>query len=376
MNEHSVHPEGSRKKARRNGRRADGSTAAPKRRTSTDGQIRSSGSQRSQWTADSRTPQIAPGTLDAATLLGAVTDALRPVLEQRLSDMADSLAAVLGNAQGPDAASMMRAELLKRVLPQFTEAVRGAVVEGIRTRQMHLAQLAVIDRTAHQADSLRALCARIDGEITRAGLVRVTEPGDLSLFNLVDADALRQGSDEPPVYSVVAPAYTDRESGKPVERGWLSVAYDPPAPTVTASALTPGQKRRRHKERPVKQSPAPEQPSAKVSAEPSSGRATAPAHAEGTPPGQPLAPATDPRTGAADADAGPGPIPDTGEGSVPATATEAPVPHPVDAEEAPAPHPAPPSGPGNPPEPPAPPRKTWRAALHESASKRMAGGYR
>ncbi|WP_374776514.1 hypothetical protein OG756_30875 [Streptomyces sp. NBC_01310] len=376
MNEHSVHPEGSGKKARRAGRRADGSTAAPQRRNSTDGQIRSSGSQRSQWTADSRTPQIAPGTLDAATLLGAVTDTLRPVLEQRLSEMADSLAAVLGDAQGLDAANVLRAELLKRVLPQFTEAVRGAVVEGIRTRQMHLAQLAVIDRTAHQAESLRALCARIDGEISRAGLVRVTEPGDLSLFNLVDADALRQGADEPPVYSVVAPAYTDRESGKPVERGWVSVAYEPPAAAAAASTLTPGQKRRQHKERPVKQSPAPEQPSAQVSAQPSSGQAPAVAHPDGTPPGQQPAPAADPRTEAPHPGAGPGPSPDAKGGSGPAGATEAPTPYPADAEEPPAPHPAPPADPEDSPEPAAPPRKTWRAALRASASKRIAGGYR
>ncbi|MFJ1564001.1 hypothetical protein ACIOG8_07180 [Streptomyces erythrochromogenes] len=376
MNEHSVHPEGSGKKARRTVRHADGSIAAPKRRISTNGQIRSGGSQRSQWTADSRTPQIAPGTLDAATLLGAVTGALRPVLEQRLAEMADSLATVLGDAQGPDAANVLRAELLKRVLPQFTEAVRGAVVEGIRTRQMHLAQLAVIDRTAYQADSLNALCARIDGEISRAGLVRVTEPGDLSLFNLVDADALRQGADEPPVYSVVAPAYTDRESGKPVERGWLSVAYEPPAPPAAASTLTPGQKRRRHKERPVKQNPAPEQPSEQVSAQPSSGRAPAVAHADGTPPGQQPTPATDPRTEAAHLDAGPGPSPDAKEGSGPAGATRAPTSHPADAEETPASHPAPPAGPEDSPEPAAPPRKTWRAALHAAASKRMAGGYR
>ncbi|MGW2437542.1 hypothetical protein ACWCY1_12590 [Streptomyces goshikiensis] len=316
-----------------------------------------------------------------------MTDALRPVLEQRLSEMADGLAAVLGDAQGPDAVSVLRAELLKRVLPQFTEAVRGAVVEGIRTRQMHLAQLAVIDRTAHQADSLRALCARIDGEISRAGLVRVTEPGDLSLFDLVDADALRQDAGEPPVYSVVAPAYTDRESGRPVERGWLSVAYDPPVSTSAASPLAPGQKRRQHKERPVKQSPAPEQPSAQVSAQPSSGRAPAVAHAGGTPPGQQPAPATDPRTEAADVNAGPRPSPDAGGGSGPAASTEAPAPrpagatgapapHPADAEETPAPRPAPPAGPEDSPGPAAPPRKTWRAALHASATKRMAGGYR
>ncbi|KOU82034.1 hypothetical protein ADK94_25660 [Streptomyces sp. XY593] len=290
--------------------------------------------------------------------------------------MADSLATVLGDAQGPDPANVLRAELLKRVLPQFTEAVRGAVVEGIRTRQMHLAQLAVIDRTAHQADSLRALCARIDGEISRAGLVRVTEPGDLSLFNLVDADALRQGAEEPPVYSVVAPAYTDRESGKPVERGWLSIAYEPPAPPAAASTLTPGQKRRQHKERPAEQSPAPEQPSAQVSAQPSSGRAPAVAHTDGTPPGQQPAPAPDPRTEAADVDAWPGPSPDAKEGSSSADATEAPAAHPADAAETPAPHPAPPAGPEGSPEPAAPPRKTWRAALHASASKRMGGSYR
>ncbi|MFJ3861702.1 hypothetical protein ACIPRL_36460 [Streptomyces sp. NPDC090085] len=373
MNEHSVHPKGSGEKARRTGRRADGNTAAPKRRNSTDGQIRSSGSQRSQWTADSRTPQIAPGTLDAATLLEAVTDALRPVLEQRLSEMADSLATVLGDTQGPHPANVLRAELLKRVLPQFTEAVRAAVVEGIRTRQMHLAQLAVIDRTAHQADSLRALCARIDGEISRAGLVRVTEPGDLSLFNLVDADALRQDAEEPPVYSVVAPAYTDRESGKPVERGWLSIAYEPPALPAAASTLTPGQKRRQHKERPAEQSPAPEQPSA----QPSCGRASAVVHTDGTPPGgQQPAPAPDPRTEAADVDAWPGPSPHAKEGSSSADATEAPAAHSADAAETPAPNPAPPARPEGSLEPAPLPRKTWRAALHASASKRMGGSYR
>ncbi|WP_158721297.1 hypothetical protein [Streptomyces sp. NRRL S-241] len=361
MNEHSVHPEGSGKKARRTGHRANGSTTAAQRRNSTDGQIRSSGSQRSQWTADSRTPQIAPGTLDAATLLGAVKDTLRPVLEQRLSEIADSLAAVLGDAQGPDTANVLRAELLKRVLPQFTEAVRGAVVEGIRTRQMHLAQLAVIDRTAHQAESLRALCARIDGEISRAGLVRVTEPGDLSLFNLVDADALRQGAGEPPVYSVVAPAYTDRESGKLVERGWVSVAYESPAPPAAASTLTPGQKRRQHKKRPIRQSPAPEQPPV----QPSSGQAPAVAHGDRTPPSQQPAPATDAPTEAPHPGAGPGPSPHAEEGSGPAGATQAPTPYPADA-----------AGPEDSPGPAAPPRKAWRAALRASASKRMAGGHR
>ncbi|MFI8068898.1 hypothetical protein ACIF85_08890 [Streptomyces sp. NPDC086033] len=185
-----------------------------------------------------------------------MTDTLRPVLEERLTEMTDSLATAIADTHGSDAVDALRAELLRRVLPQFTEAVRGAVIEGIRTRQMHLAQLAVIDRSAHQATKLTSLRARIDNEITRAGLVRVTEPQDLSLFDLVNPDSLRQGVGEPPVYSVLAPAYTDRESGKLVERGWLSVSYERPAPAKPA--LTPGQKRRQHGRRPEKQGPASE----------------------------------------------------------------------------------------------------------------------
>jgi len=226
---------------------------APKRHKS-DPQMRSNGAQRSQWTADSGIPQIAPDTLDAAALLGSVTDTLRPVLEEHLVEMADSLATAIADTQGSDAVDALRAELLRRVLPQFNEAVRGAVIDGIRTRQMHLAQLAVIDRTAHQAAKLKTLRARIDNEITRAGLVRVTEPEDLSLFDLVDPDSLRQGVAEPPDYSVLAPAYTDRESGKLVERGWLSVSYERPAPAKPA--LTPGQRRHQHGNRPERRNQA------------------------------------------------------------------------------------------------------------------------
>ncbi|MGW0651371.1 hypothetical protein ACWD4T_21580 [Streptomyces umbrinus] len=170
--------------------------------------------------------------------------------------MTDSLATAIADTQGSDVVDTLRTELLRRVLPQFTEAVRGAVIEGIRTRQMHLAQLAVIDRSAHQAAKLTSLRARIDNEITRAGLVRVTEPQDLSLFDLVNPDSLRQDVGEPPVYSVLAPAYIDRESGKLVERGWLSVSYERPAPAKPA--LTPGQKRRQHGRRPEKRGPASE----------------------------------------------------------------------------------------------------------------------
>lgn len=281
MNQHSDHPDGGSKKAgRAPSSRGDRESAAPKRQKPSDPQIRSNGAQRARWTAESRIPQIAPGTLDAAALLGSVTDTLRPVLEQRLAEMADSLATALADTQGPDAAAALRAELLRRVLPQFNEAVRGAVIEGIRTRQMHLAQLAVIDRTAHQADSLKSLRARIDHEITRAGLVRVTEPEDLALFDLVDADSLHQGSNEPPVYSVIAPAYTDRESGKPVERGWLTVAYERPA--LAEPALTPGRKRRQHADRPERQS----QAQKKGAADPHSAGPRRTGHRKGTSPGR------------------------------------------------------------------------------------------
>ncbi|MFF3600893.1 hypothetical protein [Kitasatospora indigofera] len=167
------------------------------------------------------------------------------MVDAQLEQIARSLAASVSAAGDADLAAVLRTELARRLVPQFTEAVRGAVLDGIRARQMHLAQLAVIDRAAHRASKLTSLQARIDHEITKAGLARVVEPGDLSLFNLVNPDQDSTGSSEAPAYSVVSPAYTDRESGRLVETGWLRVE-DGDRPEDRPRSLTPRQKRQQH----------------------------------------------------------------------------------------------------------------------------------
>ncbi|MEU8513401.1 hypothetical protein AB0C76_17685 [Kitasatospora sp. NPDC048722] len=234
------------KGAARSGR--GGSRRSLSDRLISEPQVRSEGSERSRWTEESRLPEIAPGTFDAAALLASVTESLRPVIDMQLEQIACSLAASVPAAEDGDLAAVIRTELTRRLVPQFTEAVRGAVVDGIRARQMHLAQLAVIDRAAHQASKLTSLQARIDHEITKAGLVRVAEPGDLSLFSLVNPDQDRTGDSEAPAYSVVAPAYTDRESGRVVEIGWLRVE-DGDRPEDQPRSLTPRKKRQQHPDR-------------------------------------------------------------------------------------------------------------------------------
>ncbi|MFE7558647.1 hypothetical protein [Kitasatospora sp. NPDC057500] len=187
-------------------------------------------------------PEIAPGTFDAAELLASVTTSLRPVIDAQLEQIAAALTASVSSAEGSDVAAAIRAELTRRLVPQFTEAVRSAVVEGMRTRQMHLAQLAVIDRVAYQAPTLTSLQKRIDHEITKVGLIRVIDPGDLSLFSLANPGQRRPENSETPAFSVVSPAYTDRESGRLVEAGWLRIEDDH-TPEDLPKSLTPRQKR-------------------------------------------------------------------------------------------------------------------------------------
>jgi citrate lyase gamma subunit len=162
--------------------------------------------------------------------------------------MALSLSAAVTAPGGGNFADSVRAELVRQVVPQFTEAVRAAVIDGIRTRQIHLAQLAVIDRAAFQGHKLTALQQRIDDELVRTGLLRVTDTKDLALFNLLDSEAVADHGDAAPVYSVVAPAYVDQESGRTVERGWLSVSYDQPADSGP-TPQRPSQRRRDHSRR-------------------------------------------------------------------------------------------------------------------------------
>ncbi|MFI2506752.1 hypothetical protein [Streptomyces sp. NPDC018972] len=161
------------------------------------------------------------------------------MVERELEEATEKLGAALaGKETDVDLVSALRAELMRRVLPQFTEAVRQGVLESIRTRQMHLAQLAVLHRQALDAKTLQVVLTRLEDETVKAGLRVVGDTGDQSLFNVVEDQpgVMKKG---PVTFELVAPAYVDKESGKLVERGWLrAVAKVPPR------EMTPRQKRR------------------------------------------------------------------------------------------------------------------------------------
>ncbi|MFD3452897.1 hypothetical protein ACFWVC_12040 [Streptomyces sp. NPDC058691] len=161
------------------------------------------------------------------------------MVENELEAAAEKLGAALVDKETEaDLVSAFQAELMRRVLPQFTEAVRKGVLESIRMRQMHLAQLAVLHRQALDAKSLKVVLTRLDHEAAKAGLRIVDDTGDQSLFNVLEGQPGVMNSD-PITFELMAPAYVDKESGKLVERGWLrAVAKVPP------EEMTPGQRRR------------------------------------------------------------------------------------------------------------------------------------
>jgi hypothetical protein len=171
---------------------------------------------------------------------------LLPVVERELEEATEKLRAALADKETEtDVVSALRTELMRRVLPQFTEAVRKGVLEGIRTRQMHLAQLAVLHRQALDAKTLQVVLTRLEAETAKAGLRVVGDTGDQSLFNVVEDQpgVMKSG---PVAFELVAPAYVDKESGKLVERGWLrAVAEAPfPKPSPELNKMKPRQKRR------------------------------------------------------------------------------------------------------------------------------------
>ncbi|MGA5121748.1 hypothetical protein ACPCAG_00230 [Streptomyces pseudogriseolus] len=187
----------------------------------------------------SQLPELTPGTLDAATLLKSVNDALLPLVQKELEEATEKLSAVLTDKETEaDFVAVLRAELMRRVLPQFTEAVRKGVLESIRTRQMHLAQLAVLHRQALDAKTLKVVLTRLEDETAKAGLRIVGDTGDQALFNVVEDQpgVMKRG---PVTFELVAPAYVDAESGKLVERGWLRAVAK-----VPRGDMTPGQRHR------------------------------------------------------------------------------------------------------------------------------------
>lgn len=189
-------------------------------------------------------PEIAAGALDASAILKSINEALLPVVEEELDRVAETLGVLLeGKGAEGDPVGIIRAELMRRVLPQISDSVRSGVMEGMRTRQMHLAQLAAIHRQTLESKSLRVVLARIDYELSRAGLEIVGKADDHSRFNVVE-DPPGAMSCGPVVYEVAAPAYVDSESGKIVERGWLRAVPKNPLPAPVAEKVKPGQKRR------------------------------------------------------------------------------------------------------------------------------------
>ncbi|WP_143626322.1 hypothetical protein [Streptomyces viridosporus] len=232
-----------------------------------NGSVRNRGERRAAETApwrftESHLPEFTPGALDAAAILKSVNETLLPVVEKELEEATEKLGAVLADKETEaDLVSAFRAELMRRVLPQFTEAVRKGVLESIRTRQMHLAQLAVLHRQALDAKALKVVLARLDHEAAKAGLQIVGDTGDQSLFNVVEDQpgVMKKG---PVTLELVAPAYVDKESGKLVERGWLRAIAEAPSPKPSPgpSKMKPGQKRRANhaevnKNKPEKEAP-------------------------------------------------------------------------------------------------------------------------
>ncbi|MGW5480915.1 hypothetical protein [Streptomyces sp. NPDC004008] len=194
--------------------------------------------------AASGIPKIAAGALDAPAILKSINEKLLPAVEEELERVAETLGALLeGKEAEGDPVGAIRAELMRRVLPQISDSVRSGVMEGMRTRQMHLAQLAAIHRQTLESKSLRVVLARIDHELSRAGLEIVGKADDHSQFNVVE-DPPGVMSSGPVAYEVAAPAYVDRESGKLVERGWLRAVPKNSVPVPVAEKMKPGQRRR------------------------------------------------------------------------------------------------------------------------------------
>ncbi|GHK02342.1 hypothetical protein SY2F82_41390 [Streptomyces sp. Y2F8-2] len=122
------------------------------------------------------------------------------------------LDAAIAGAQST--AGKMGSLVQQAVQAAVDEALRTAVLNATRVHEEHLAQLALIDRTAHTAENIGAVRMRIEEEMRRSGLTRVTAP-DPESFNLVNPTE-HAGST---AYEVLAPAYADSRSGRIIQRG-------------------------------------------------------------------------------------------------------------------------------------------------------------
>lgn len=109
------------------------------------------------------------------------------------------------------------------------EALRTAVLNATRVHEEHLAQLALIDRTAQTAQDIAAVRLRIEEEMRRSGISRISAP-DPDAFNLVNP-AEHKGSS---TFEVLAPAYADTRTGRIVQRGEMR-RMPPPESAVSVA---------------------------------------------------------------------------------------------------------------------------------------------
>ncbi|WP_405962839.1 hypothetical protein OG713_08435 [Streptomyces sp. NBC_00723] len=191
--------------------------------------------------SNSSHPACEPGTFDAATLLASVLAVVEPRLQEGLQALERSLPTAQREA-GDQTASVSDVRAVGR---QITEALRAGVVEGMRTRERHLAQLVVIDRAAAQSQVLLRLQQRIGAEIEKAGLRRVVDLENLALFNLADGTTESADNASTPAFELVTPAYVDSDSGRVIERGWVRRA--PSDGASLPQGKTHGRVSRQHK---------------------------------------------------------------------------------------------------------------------------------
>lgn len=187
-------------------------------------------------------PRCEEGTFDAAALLASVLAGVEPKMAEGLRALEEML------DSGEDGSEEL-AQTIRAVGRQMAESVRAGVVEGMRSRDRHLAQLAVIDRAAAQASALTQLQERIDKELALAGLRRISDLSDLSTFDLADGTGtLACIPSDGDAFELVSPAYVDAETGRTIERGWirsLQAAGEAAAP----AGKRHGSASRKHKER-------------------------------------------------------------------------------------------------------------------------------
>ncbi|MFJ3336851.1 hypothetical protein [Streptomyces sp. NPDC086766] len=196
---------------------------------------------------DERAQDRSVATRDAARLVDPRSDpeAMFRVLSDKIAAKVDRAAMKAGASAAQEVGRRLTAELdaaiagaqstagkmgtlvQQAVQAAVDEALRTAVLNATRVHEEHLAQLALIDRTAQTSGHISAVRLRVEEEMRRSGLTRVTEP-DPDCFNLANPTE-HVGSTR---YEVVAPAYTDSGSGRVIQRGEMRRM---PADTATDS---------------------------------------------------------------------------------------------------------------------------------------------